>query len=65
MLKITNKEIIDILKERGYKVTPQRLMICKVVLTSENHPSVEEVYDLVKREHPAISIAMFTKLFLY
>ena len=58
---LTENEIIQILKKNNYKVTPQRLEICKIVLSSKNHPSVEEIYEKVKRKHPMISLATIYK----
>ena len=61
MNEISDKEIIDILKENELKVTPQRLAICKVILSSESHPSVEEIYNIIQKNHPMISIATVYK----
>jgi len=61
MAKITENEIIDFLKAKKLKVTPQRLTICKVVLSSDNHPTAEQIYEIVKKEHKAISLATVYK----
>jgi len=51
------QQIIAILRERGYKVTPQRLAVCKVILSSKDHPTAEQIYRKVKEEHPTMSPA--------
>jgi len=51
------QQIIAMLRERGYKVTPQRLAVCKVILSSKDHPTAEQIYRKVKEEHPTISPA--------
>ena len=57
----SEKEIIKVLKKNNYKITPQRLEICKTVLSSKNHPSVEQIYEKVKTKHPTISVATVYK----
>ena len=49
------KQIIAMLRERGYKVTPQRLAVCKLILSSKEHPTAEQIYWKVKEEHPSMS----------
>lgn len=51
------------LKEAGYKLTPQRLAICKLVINSTEHPSAESIYSLLKKEFPTISLATVYKTF--
>lgn len=48
MSKLTDEEIINILKENNFKVTPQRHAICYIVLSSEDHPSVEPFSQLLR-----------------
>ncbi|MGB4057338.1 MAG: Fur family transcriptional regulator [Alphaproteobacteria bacterium] len=43
--------------EAGLKMTGQRRVILKVLGTSEDHPSVESVYERAKAIDPSISIA--------
>lgn len=46
------------LKERGYKLTSQRQAVLDVIMEHEGeHLSTEEIYELVKREHPEIGLA--------
>jgi Fur family peroxide stress response transcriptional regulator len=61
MNSISDKEIIEILKRSKLKATPQRIAICKTVLSSNSHPSAEHVFDKIKTEHPTISIATIYK----
>jgi Fur family peroxide stress response transcriptional regulator len=51
------QQIITMLRERGYKVTPQRLAVCELVLSSKDHPTAEQIYQKVKEKHPTISLA--------
>jgi Fur family transcriptional regulator, peroxide stress response regulator len=54
-------EILQKLKERDLRLTPQRLAVLKVLVSSETHPSVEGIYELVKTEFPTTSLATIYK----
>lgn len=45
------------LKESGNKLTPQRLVIARILSESEGHPSVEDIYNQLRRDFPGISQA--------
>lgn len=46
------------LKEKGYKLTPQRRAIVDMIIKNEgNHLTTEELYNLVKVECPEIGLA--------
>ena len=49
--------IIRKLRDNGHKITPQRLAIVKILVKSEGHPSVEEIYVQIKKEFPTMSLA--------
>lgn len=49
------------LKAAGYKLTPQRLAILKVLAASEGHPSAEQVHARLQPEHPSMSLATVYK----
>ena len=61
MSKLTQVEISkfkDSLKEKGYKLTPQRRAIVDIMINNEgNHLTAEEIYDLVKVDCPEIGLA--------
>ena len=44
-------------RKAGLAVTPQRLAIIKALLNSAEHPRADAVYEVVRREHPHISLA--------
>jgi len=50
-------EIITKLRENGYKVTPQRLAICELVLSSKDHPTAERLHRQLKAKQPTMSVA--------
>jgi Fur family peroxide stress response transcriptional regulator len=53
--------IITTLRERGCRITPQRVAILRVFLGSCDHPSVEQVYAQVKVNFPTTSLATVYK----
>lgn len=61
MNKLSEKQIEKLkesLKEKGYKLTPQRRAILKVIIECEGkHLTVEELYDFVKQKCPEIGLA--------
>jgi len=54
-------ELITRLKERGHRLTPQRMAVLKILAASEEHPSVEQIYERVKAEFPMTSLATIYK----
>lgn len=60
------KDNIAILKEKGIRITPQRLGVCDVLGNENKHLTVEEIYRKMKIQFPAISLAtVYTILELY
>lgn len=51
------EHLIAKLREGGLKVTPQRLTICKLILSSGEHPTAEQIYEKVKKMYPTISMS--------
>ena len=52
------EENIEVLfRKNGYRVTPQRLAISKLILSSRNHPNVDEIYDKISKQFPTISLS--------
>jgi Fur family peroxide stress response transcriptional regulator len=53
---MTEDQLISILRDSGYKVTPQRLAICNYVLSSKKHPTVEQIHSEILKKNPTISL---------
>jgi Fur family peroxide stress response transcriptional regulator len=53
--------IIQKLRDNGYKITPQRLAIVKILAESGGHPSVEQIYGQIRKDHPTMSLATVYK----
>jgi len=54
-------EILDKLRQSECRITPQRIAILKVFLYSDEHPSVERVYEQVRINFPTTSLATVYK----
>ena len=49
------------LKRRAFRITPQRIAILTILVGSEEHPSVEDIYREVKIKFPTTSMATVYK----
>jgi len=50
-------QIIDRLREYDHKLTPQRLAIARILSSSNGHPSVEKIHQLLHDDFPTMSLA--------
>jgi len=52
------EKVKDKLKEKGFKLTPQRRATLDVIINNQGkHLNTEEIYDLVKQDCPEIGLA--------
>ena len=49
------------LRERGQRVTPQRLAILGILAAGEGHPSADDIHGLVLKDFPTTSLATVYK----
>ena len=45
----------EICRQHNLKVTPQRTSVYRAVMNAENHPSADDIFQIVRREYPNIS----------
>lgn len=50
------------LKEKGLKVTPQRVAIFEAITHLKNHPTAENIIAYIKKNHPNISVGTVYKV---
>ena len=55
------EQIIEALRAKGYRLTPQRLAMLKVIAKSAGHPGVEQIYAQIKGDFPTTSLATIYK----
>lgn len=53
---MNSKDIIKKLKDSNLKITPQRVVVYKSMVELRNHPTVEEIFDKVRRVLPNIAV---------
>ena len=50
-------KIVNKLNEKGYRLTPQRMMILSAIESSNDHISAEEIYVQVVAKYPHVNIS--------
>lgn len=51
------EDIKNILSKNGLKATIQRINVYKAMLSTKQHPTAEDIYNLVKLDMPTISLS--------
>lgn len=59
---MSTEHIREQLKQKGLKVTPQRVSIYEAVVKLKNHPTAEKIIDYIKKNHPNISVGTVYKV---
>ena len=54
-------EIVIRLRERGMRVTPQRMAVLNTLIGNKEHLSAETIYDRVRADYPMIGLATVYK----
>ena len=59
---MSTEEIKDKLKEKGLKITPQRIVILEAIHHLNNHPTAESIIGYIKKVHPNIATGTVYKV---
>ena len=54
-------QLIAALKERDFRLTPQRVELVRLIAVSEGHPSAQQFYEQIKLKFPTMSQATVYK----
>ncbi len=54
-------DLIRVLKEKGYKVTPQRIAVYDLLKGTKEHPSADMLYNKLQPLYPTMSLATVYK----
>ncbi len=57
MSEMKLKDALDTLKQNGVRITPQRHAILEYMITSESHPTADEIYKSLSDNFPNMSVA--------
>ncbi|MBI1885883.1 MAG: transcriptional repressor [Chloroflexi bacterium] len=52
-----HSSIIQSLRDVGYRLTPQRMMVVSILYDSKGHVSAEEIHDRVREHYPFVDIS--------
>ena len=52
-----HKQAIEILREKGHRLTPQRMLVLSIVAEGDGHLGVDEVFRRAKEAYPYMDIA--------
>jgi len=53
--------LVNQIKATGHRITPQRLAILEILLTSDSHPTVDQIYEQIRSDFPMTSRATVYK----
>lgn len=59
--QIRFNELLAALKERDYRLTPQRVELVRLIASSDGHPSAAQLYARIQRQFPTMSQATVYK----
>ena len=59
--KIRFDELITTLRERDFRLTPQRVELVRLIAASEGHPSASQLYAKIRTQFPTMSQATVYK----
>ena len=60
-IKLRIDQMVSKLRDRDFRITPQRLAVLKVLAAGEGHPTVETIYEKVRIRFPTTSLATIYK----
>ena len=55
------KELVNLLREEGFRITPQRIAIVEYLLKTDDHPSAEHIHKIVQKKYPMVSLSTVYK----
>lgn len=54
-------DLVARFRERGHRVTPQRLALLRLLAASKDHPSAAHLHEQLQEHHPTLSLATVYK----
>jgi Fur family peroxide stress response transcriptional regulator len=55
------EQMTRVLKNKGCRLTPQRLTMLRILSKSEGHPSAEQIFEQIRADYPTTSLATIYK----
>lgn len=57
MSEVLLQDALDTLKTTGVRITPQRHAILEYLISSDSHPTADEIYKALEHDFPSMSVA--------
>ncbi len=54
---VTSEKALEVIKNTGYRLTPQRVMVVSALAEQPGHIGVDDIYEAVHRLYPYIDVA--------
>ena len=54
---VQNNDVVARLSQKGYRITPQRLMILDAINGASGHVSAEEIFESIRQTYPGLNIS--------
>ncbi len=55
-MKLTERKVLAGLRQYGYKLTPQRRVVIRTIVSSQDHLTPATIYEKVHRDYPNIGL---------
>ena len=55
------EQIVSSLRDKGFRITPQRIAIVDYLLKTEDHPSADLIHKVIKKRYPMVSLSTIYK----
>ena len=52
-----HEQVVEVLREQGYRLTPQRLIVLSIVAEGHGHMDVDEIFQEAKKAYPYMDVA--------
>ena len=52
-----HEQVVEALREQGYRLTPQRLIVLTIVAEGDGHMDVDEIFQQSKKAYPYMDVA--------
>jgi len=54
-------QIVNQLRDEGFRITPQRTAIVDYLLKTEDHPSADHIHKIIQKKYPMVSLSTIYK----
>lgn len=61
VMKAQINQLMSSLRKEGFRITPQRIAIVEYIMNTEEHPSAEQIYQIIKKDYPTVSLSTVYK----